>query len=104
MQTHWHEKTVYGRAFLWGGIALGLLLLVALLTHGFGLLSGSKAPAAESTAAIHQGGKIIIPDGSPLRQRIETKRVSEQVVNSKLALPGVVESEPSRTAAVLAPL
>ena len=31
-----------GGAFLWGGIGLGILLLaVGLLTHGFGLLSGS---------------------------------------------------------------
>jgi hypothetical protein len=37
-----HTPTAVGRAFLWGGIALGLILLAALLTHGFGLLAANS--------------------------------------------------------------
>jgi len=104
MDTQEHEKTIYGRAFLWGGIGLGLLLLIALLTHGFGLLSGSGTSTPETPQLVHQGGKIAIPEGSPLRQRIVTQPVAAQAVSARLVLPGVVESDPSRTAAVLAPL
>ena len=39
MPIHDHEPNFRGAVFLWGGIGLGLLLLVLLLTHGFGLLS-----------------------------------------------------------------
>ena len=32
-----HAETPRGRAFLWGGIGLGLLLVLVLFTDGFGL-------------------------------------------------------------------
>jgi cobalt-zinc-cadmium efflux system membrane fusion protein len=103
MQTQEHEKTVYGRAFLWGGIALGVMVLAALLTHGFGLWSGSASPEP-APQLVHREGKIVIPDGSVLRQRITTAPVQAQPVSGKFTVPAIVESDPSRTAAVLAPL
>lgn len=104
METPEHKKTIYGRAFLWGGIGLGSLLLIALLSHGFGLLAGAGSSAPETPQLVHQGEKILIPEGSPLRERITAERASAQPVSAALLLPGVVESDPSRTAAVLAPL
>lgn len=104
MPIHDHEPTFRGGAFLWGGIGLGLLLLVALLTHGFGLLNrGTKGPS-EANLMVRQGDKIIIPEGSALRSRLQVLAASAQAVNPQLSLPAVVESDPARTAAVLTPV
>jgi cobalt-zinc-cadmium efflux system membrane fusion protein len=104
MPIHDHQPSFRGGAFLWGGIGLGLLLLVALLTHGFGLLSGTNKESAEPTLMVRQGDKILIPEGSALRARLGLEAAAAQAVNPKLLLPAVVESDPARTAAVLTPL
>ncbi len=98
-----HTPTARGRAFLWGGIALGALLVAALVTHGFGLLGGQHAPG-EAPLVVHQGDKIIVPPGSSLRNRLTVMAVQAQTVRAKLLLPAIVESDPTRTAAVLTPL
>jgi membrane fusion protein, heavy metal efflux system len=104
MPIHDHEPTFRGGAFLWGGIGLGLLLLVALLTHGFGLLNRGDKGSSEPQLMLRQGDKIIVPEGSALRSRLTVMAAAAQAVNPKLLLPAVVESDPARTAAVLAPL
>jgi len=104
MQTREHTTTALSHIFLWGGIALGLVLLGALLTHGFGLLPGAARAGSEPVALVRQGDKIIVPEGSPLRHRLTTQPAAAQALSAKLTLPGIVESDPARTAAVLAPL
>jgi cobalt-zinc-cadmium efflux system membrane fusion protein len=101
MPIHDHQPAFRGRAFLWGGIGLGLLLLLVLLTHGFGLMRG--APKADTGPAWmeRQGDKIFIPEGSPLRPRLVVAPATADAVIPKLTLPGLVESDPARTAAVL---
>lgn len=103
MPIHDHKPTRRGGAFLWGGIGLGILMLAALLTHGFGLLNGGKAPA-EPDLMTRQGDKILVPEGSSLRSRLSVMAAAAQPVKPKLLLPAVVESDPARIAAVLAPL
>src|SRR5580658_10849615 len=104
MPLHDHEPTSQGRAFLWGGIGLGVLLLAALLTRGFGLLGGSGKVEEPPALLVRQGEKIVVPEGSALRARLGIASAATQPVSPKLVLPGVVESDPARTAAVLPPL
>ena len=103
MPIHEHEPSFRGGAFLWGGIGLGLLLLVALLTRGFGLFGSGKG-AVEPELMVRHGDKISVPEGSSLRARLSVMSAAAQSVNPKLQLPAVIESDPVRTAAVLTPL
>lgn len=103
MQIHDHAPNAWGRSFLWGGFVLGLILVAAFLTHGFGLITPA-APAPEPALLVRQGDKIVIPASSPLRQRVSVAAARAEVVSTRLVLPGVVESDPARTAAVLTPL
>ena len=89
---------------MWAGIVLGLLFVVVLFTKGFGLLGRSGKGAEGPAMMVRQGDKIFIPEGSPLRDRLSVAPASAAAVNSKLVLPGIVESNPARTAAVLTPL
>jgi cobalt-zinc-cadmium efflux system membrane fusion protein len=103
MPIHEHTPSSLGRGFLWGGIALGLLLIALLYTHGFGLWVGSPKPEP-APPLVRQGETISIPEGSPLRRRLTVMQVSIQPVDDKRVLPAVVESDPARTASVLPPL
>jgi cobalt-zinc-cadmium efflux system membrane fusion protein len=104
MAVHDHEPTLRGRAFFWSGIGLGLLLLAALLTRGFGLLGGSEKTAEGPEMMIRQGDKIIVPVGSPLRDRLTVEPAPAEAVNTRLVFPAMVESDPARTDPVLPPL
>ena len=101
MAIHDHEPSFQGRAFLWGGVGLGVLFLAALLTHGFGLLSRSGQGGEPPALMVRQGAKIIVPEGSALRDRLTVEPAAAQRVDPKLVLPAVVESDPARTALVL---
>jgi len=105
MQVHTHSPAAgRGQLFLWGGIGLGLLLIVLLFTNGFGLLGRGAKAETEPSVMVRQGDKIVIPEGSPLRNRLTVQPVASEDVRVKLSLPGMVESDPARTAAVLTPL
>jgi len=104
MAIHEHEPSLRGKAFLWGGVCLGLLFLAAFLTRGFGLLGGSGKAAAAPPSMVRQGDKIIVPEGSALRERLSVMPAAVHAVGAKLVLPGMVEADPARTVAVLTPL
>jgi cobalt-zinc-cadmium efflux system membrane fusion protein len=104
MPIHEHEPNSRGRAFLWGGVILGALFLVLVLTRGFGLLGGGGKGPQEPDLMVRQGTKIIVPEGSALRGRLSIEAAPAQAVSAKMVLPAVVESDPARTAAVLTPL
>ncbi len=103
MPIHEHEPTFRGRAFLWAGIVCGVLFLVVFLTRGFGLMGGPRHEAP-AELMVRQGTKIFVPEGSALRSRLTVTAAPSQPVNTKLVLPGIVESDPARTATVVAPL
>ncbi|HSZ08408.1 MAG TPA: efflux RND transporter periplasmic adaptor subunit [Steroidobacteraceae bacterium] len=99
MPIHDHQASSRGRAFLWGGIGLGVLFAAALFTHGFGLLrEAAKSEAPELMT--RQGNRILVPEGSALRDRLSVMQAPAQPVTPKLVLPAVVESDPARTATI----
>ncbi len=104
MAIHDHQPSSRGRAFFWGGIGLGLIFLAALFTHGFGLLWPSAKGGGPPDLMTRQGDKILVPEGSALRNRLSVMPALVEPVSAKLLLPAVVESDPARTAAVLPPL
>ncbi|HTV94999.1 MAG TPA: efflux RND transporter periplasmic adaptor subunit [Steroidobacteraceae bacterium] len=101
MPIHDHQPSFRGRAFLWGGIGLGVLFVAALFTHGFGLLGAGGNASEPPALMVRQGDKIIVPEGSALRARLGVEAAALRSVDPKLVLPGIVESDPARTAAVL---
>lgn len=98
-----HVTSARGRMFFWGGIAAGVLLVVLLLTHGFGLFA-NRANEAPAPLLVHQGDKIVIPEGSALRTRLTVMPAHAEPMSARWMLPGVIEADPARTAAVLTPL
>jgi cobalt-zinc-cadmium efflux system membrane fusion protein len=101
MPIHDHQPAFRGRAFFWGGIALGVLLVAALLTHGFGLLSPAQKADEGPAWSVRQGEKILVPEGSPLRSRLTVAAASTSPVAPKLLLPAMVEADPARSANVV---
>jgi cobalt-zinc-cadmium efflux system membrane fusion protein len=101
MPIHDHQPAFRGRAFFWGGIILGVLLVALLLTHGFGLLRPAARPDDAPAWSVRQGDKIVVPEGSPLRARLRVAAAATAPVNSKLVLPAQVEADPARTATVI---
>lgn len=104
MPIHDHEPSFRGKAFLWGGIGLGVLFLAALLTHGFGLSNGAGKSEEPAAMMVRQGDRILVPEGSALRRALTVAPATVRPVNARIGLPAVVESDPARTAAVLTPL
>jgi cobalt-zinc-cadmium efflux system membrane fusion protein len=103
MDIHDHSPTAGGRAFLWGGVGLGLLLILLLLTHGFGLFGVGGHTAAEAPALVHQGGQVFIPEKSPLRERLTLLAAPAEARSTAITAPGIVESNPARSVTVLPP-
>lgn len=101
MPIHDHQPSTRGRAFFWGGVGLGVLFLAALFTQGFGLLGRSGRGLEQPVSLVRQGDKIVIPEGSALRNRLTVIAAPMQAVSPELHLPALVESDPARTAAVL---
>ncbi len=104
MDIHDHTPTSRGQAFLWGGTLLGIALVVILYTHGFGLLAAPGGPGEPDMGPQRHGDLITVPEGSRLRARIEVQPAAAEPVSAQRLVPGMVESDPAVTAAVLAPL
>jgi membrane fusion protein, heavy metal efflux system len=83
-----------GRRAAWA--CLGLLLLLACGK------AKQDAPAPEMYE--RQGNKVVVPQGSPLRDRIKIEPATEQLIQSQLLAPASVESDPARLARISPPL
>src|SRR5215467_1430782 len=92
------------------GIVLALLLIGAGLgAVAYRIIANSSPalspPAGESAPLLlREGRQIIIPDGSPLRDKLTIDAVGAQVIQPNVVLPAVVEADPARLAKVLSPL
>lgn len=104
MQSSDGRGTPLRTALLVSVIGLCFVALVGYLTSGFGLFGRPNMTAPEQPWLVHNGDKIFIPEGSPLRDRLVVAAVQSEPVSGKLVLPGVVEADPARTASVLTPL
>ena len=106
---HEHEhgsaprRKALGNAFFVGGIVIGILLIVLLVTKVFGLFREGEA-APEPQAFVREGDKIKVPEDSLLRKRLVVQPASSLKVSGKLVLPGIVEADPARVTPVLTPL
>jgi cobalt-zinc-cadmium efflux system membrane fusion protein len=100
MENFEHTPSARGQAFLWGGIAAGFVLLLALYTRGFGLFA-RHAGEPETPLLEHRGAQIFIPENSSLRQRLTVVPAVEESVSGNVLVPGVIESDPARTALLL---
>ena len=76
----------------------GLLALCALAGNVFAA-SSESAPLV-----IHDGNRIVIPADSPLRKRLIVAEVGHQTGAHGVAVPAVVEADPSRVVAIVPPL
>src|SRR3974377_1706099 len=83
-----HLPNPRGRAFFWGGIGGGLLLILLLLTHGFGLWGGRSGAGEETPALVHQGGRIFVPEKSPLRERLTGAPAPAEARSAIAGAPG----------------
>jgi cobalt-zinc-cadmium efflux system membrane fusion protein len=101
MPIHDHQPSRRGGAFLWGGIGLGVLFLVGVFTHGFGVFRQFASGSSQPDLMTRQGERILVPEGSALRTRLSVIAAQTQRVVPKLVLPAMVESNPAQTASVL---
>ena len=101
MAIHDHAPDRRGGLFLWGGILAGLAFLALALTHGFGLFAGKAEDSGDAPLMVRRGNLIVVPQGSALRPRLTVATATLRPYSPNLLLPAVVESDPSRTAAVL---
>jgi membrane fusion protein, heavy metal efflux system len=97
-----HTVNRRGRAFFWGGVVLGVLVLVLLLTHGFGLFNRA-APPEEQPPVVNKNGRLFVPENSPLRRRLTIAAAQTEEASASIRAPGVVEADPARTINVLPP-
>jgi cobalt-zinc-cadmium efflux system membrane fusion protein len=66
--------------------------------------NGSKAEAPDKPSVERQGDKLVVPDGSPLRERLKVDVVREQEIRRHLTAPAVVEAEPQKMAKITPPV
>jgi cobalt-zinc-cadmium efflux system membrane fusion protein len=90
-----------------GGAMIVLALGVWLGRH-VPYSTGHTAEQADSDttppALIHQGDKIVIPQGSTLRSRLVVQQVAVKSSPHSLVFPAAVEADPARTVNILPPV
>jgi cobalt-zinc-cadmium efflux system membrane fusion protein len=107
----------FGRGLMGFGVGLGLMLIGAGLgagaDHWIGVpsptTSAAHAPETQNAAAavpafMHEGDRIVVPEGSPLRTRVAVGPAEMKEIPNTLVLPAAVEADPARTVKVLPPL
>jgi membrane fusion protein, heavy metal efflux system len=88
------------------GVAFGIAADRLSIAPKAGLQTAARAEAGSpgGPAFTRVGGRIVVPDGSPLRTRLAVALVEMTEVSHKLVLPAVIEADPARTVKVLPPV
>lgn len=82
------------------GLIIGILTFWLILSYA----KGFSKPIKHTPPLLNTGGRLFIPEDSPLRQFIIVKPVEEQLVISPFTLPAIVEADPATLVKVLPPL
>ena len=81
-----------------------LLVLAGAASSGLSGCNRSKAAPPEPPAIERQGDRLLIPEGSPLRERLTIGSARIAQISTRLVVPSTVESDPARTAKITPPL
>src|SRR5205823_355912 len=96
----------------WSRVGRGILLLLigacaGLVADRF-IVAPADAPiaalAAKQAPFTRIGDRIVVPAGSPLRERLAVAEPEIKEVSHTLVLPALVEPDPTRTVKVLPPV
>lgn len=99
-----------------GPVHSGIMLVLFLAGAGVGAfgyrvvgspsVSPRLAPATDQSVPqlVTEGRQIVVPDGSPLRNKLTIDVVAEKEVQRNLVLPAGVEADPARLVKILPPL
>jgi membrane fusion protein, heavy metal efflux system len=107
-----HSASPSPRGYAFAAVIL-LLLGAGLGAGGYRLVAAFSTNEADARAAraredvpslVRDGDQISIPDGSPLRNKLEVAAIATKPFQRTLTLPAVVEVDPARLAKVLPPL
>ena len=82
------------------GFAVMVSFAVLIASRG----SKSATETNKVPALVHEGSRIVIPDGSPYLSRIVVGEVEEKSASPILILPAAVEADPARTINILPPV
>jgi membrane fusion protein, heavy metal efflux system len=80
------------------------MLLVVAAVGACGSSAGKAEAADDQPALVHDGAKVVVPDGSPLRGRIKVEPVKVVPVTDRLQVPASVETDPATTAKITPPV
>jgi cobalt-zinc-cadmium efflux system membrane fusion protein len=90
-----------------------LIIGAGLGAGGYRLIAPLSSDEADARAArakedvpilVRDGDQVSIPDGSPLRNKLEVAAIATRPFQRTLTLPAVVEVDPARLAKILPPL
>jgi cobalt-zinc-cadmium efflux system membrane fusion protein len=71
------------------------------------LTVGCRRTHAEPPApveVVHEGDRLVVPEDSPLRERLKVAAARIEKISTRLVVPAAVESDPARTAKITPPL
>jgi cobalt-zinc-cadmium efflux system membrane fusion protein len=94
----------------WLAVAFGIAVLaagsyhLALVSSGALLPPGARVTAEKAPLLIRENGRITVPEGSPLRDKLSIAPVQDIEFQRTLTLPATVEADPARLVKVLPPL
>lgn len=93
-----------------------LAIAIAVVCSGTALLTacdvrkllpsaeGAQGPQATSHELQHDGALLVVPEASPIRQRLQIDTVQQQAVAQGIDAPGVIEALPEKLVKITPPL